>query len=89
MGDGVLAEVDTALVLDLLDLEGHEHCQGFGGESAEGIDFPYSDGEDCIQPIQLLILEDRHLAHRHFFQVHDLHKFIDSTVLIRHIYETV
>ena len=63
VGDGIFSKVDTALVHDLLDLKGHEHRKTFCGQGAEGVEFPGANGQDCVQAVHLLILEDRHLAH--------------------------
>ena len=63
MGDGILAKVNAALVLDFLYLKGDEHGQGFRGKSAEGVDFPRTDGQGGVQAVELLELEHRKLAH--------------------------
>ena len=63
MGNGIFAEVNAALVHDLLHLKRHQHRQALRGEGSEGIDFSRTDGEHRIQSIRLLILQRRHLAH--------------------------
>lgn len=61
--NGVFPKVDTAFVHDLLHLKGHEYREAFRGQSAEGVEFPGANGQDCIQTVHLLIFEDGHLAH--------------------------
>ena len=63
VGNGVFTEVNAALIHDLLHLERYQHRKALRGESSEGIDFSRTDGEHRIQPIRLLILQRRHLAH--------------------------
>ena len=73
MGDGVLSEVNAALVLYLLHLKGHEYCKAFGGEGAERIDPPCADGENGVQPVQLLEFQNGKLAH--MLSCHGEHRF--------------
>ena len=61
--DGVLPEVNAALVLYFLHLKGHEHCKALGGEGTERIDSPCADGENGIQTVKLLKFQNRKLAH--------------------------
>ena len=63
VGDGVLPKVNAALVLDLLHLEGHEHRQALGGEGANGVDCPHTDGQSRVESVHLLEFQHRHLAH--------------------------
>ena len=63
MGDGVLSEVNAALVLHLLYLKGHEHRKAFGGEGAKRIDPPCADGKNSVQPVELLEFQHSKLAH--------------------------
>ena len=73
MGDGVLSEVNAALVLHLLHLKGHEHRKAFGGESAESIDLPCADGKNSVQPVELLEFQNGKLAH--MLSCHGKHRF--------------
>ena len=63
MGDGVLAEVDAALVHDLLHLEGDEHSKALRRQRPEGVNAPRPDGQHCIKPVILLILQHGELTH--------------------------
>ena len=63
MGDRVLAKVDTALVHDLLHLEGNEYGKRFGGQSAERIDLADTERQHGLETVHLLILQGCHLAH--------------------------
>ena len=63
MRDGILSEVDAATILNLLDLEWHEHGKALCGQGAEGVDLPHPNGENGVQPVQLLIFQRCHLAH--------------------------
>ena len=63
VGDGVFSKVDTALVHDLLDLKWHEHRKALRSQGTEGVELPGANGQDCVQAVHLLILEDSHLAH--------------------------
>ena len=63
MGDGVLSEVNAALVHDLLHLKGHEHGKALGGQGAEGVDAAHTDRQRGIQTVKLLELQCCHLAH--------------------------
>ena len=73
VGNGVLSKVNAALVLDFLYLKGDEHGQGFRGKSAEGVDFPRTDGQGGVQAVKLLELEHRKLAH--VLSRHGKHRF--------------
>ncbi len=59
----VFSIVDAALVLNLLHLEGHEHRKALRGQRSEGINLADTDRKDRVQPVELLVLEYRHLAH--------------------------
>ena len=63
VGDGVLSEVNAALVLHFLHLKGHEYRKALGGEGAKRIDSPCADGKDSVQPIELLEFQHGKLAH--------------------------
>ena len=63
MGNGIFAEVNTALIHDLLHLEGHQHRKALRGESSECVDFSRTDGQHRIQSVRLLILQRGHLTH--------------------------
>ena len=63
MGDGVLAEVDAALVHDLLHLEGDEHSKALRRQRPEGVNAPRSDGQHRIKPVILLVLQHGKLTH--------------------------
>ena len=63
VGDGVLSEVNAALVLHLLHLKGHEHRKALSGEGAKRIDPPCADGENSVQPVELLEFQHGELAH--------------------------
>ena len=63
MRDGVFSEEDTALVLNLLHLKGHEYRKTFGGKGTERIDFASTDRKYRIQAVKLLEFQHRHLAH--------------------------
>lgn len=63
MGDGVFAVVDAALIHNLLHLERDKHSKALRGEGTHGINFADADGQDGIQPICLLILQNCKLAH--------------------------
>ena len=73
MGDGVLSEVNAALVLYLLYLKGHEHRKAFGGKGAKRIDPPCADGENGVQPVELLEFQHGKLAH--MLSGHGKHRF--------------
>ena len=63
VGDGVFSEVNAALVLHLLHLKGHEHRKALSGEGAKRIDPPCADGENSVQPVELLEFQHGELAH--------------------------
>ena len=63
VGDGILAEVDAALVHDLLHLEGDEHSKALRRQRPEGVNAPRSDGQHRIKPVILLILQHGKLTH--------------------------
>ena len=63
MADGVFSKVDTALVHDLLYLEGDEHGQALGGQCAEGVDATGADGQNGVEAVKLLELQNSQLAH--------------------------
>ena len=63
VGDGVLSEVNAALVLHLLHLKGHKHRKALGGEGAKRIDPPCADGKNGVQPVELLEFQHGKLAH--------------------------
>ena len=63
VGNGVFPEVDTALVLNLLHLKGHEHRKALRSQGTERIDLPGTDGQHRIQAVKLLEFQHRHLAH--------------------------
>ena len=63
VGDGIFSKIDAALVHDLLNLKGHEHRKALRSQGAEGVELPGANGQDCVQAVHLLILEDSHLAH--------------------------
>ena len=71
--DGVLPEVNAALVLHLLHLKGHEHCKTFGGEGTERIDLPCADGKNGVQPVELLKFQHGKLTH--MLSRHGKHRF--------------
>ena len=63
MGDGVLAEVNPALVHDLLHLEGDEHSKALRRQRPEGVNAPRPDGQHRIKPVILLVLQHGKLTH--------------------------
>ena len=63
VGNGVLSEVDAALVLNLLHFEGNEHRKALGGKGAERIDFARPNGQRGVQAVELLELQCGKLAH--------------------------
>ena len=63
VGDGVLAEVDAALVHDLLHLEGNEHGKALRRQRPEGVNAPRPDGQHGIEPVILLVLQHGKLTH--------------------------
>ncbi len=63
VADGVLPEIDTALVHNLLHLKGNEHRKALGGQRPKGVDTPGADGQYRVEAIELLILQHRKLAH--------------------------
>ena len=63
MGDCILPKVNSSRLLNFLHLEGHEHRKALCSKGSEGINLPGADGQRCIQTIQLLIPQYRHLAH--------------------------
>ena len=63
VADGVLPKIDTALVHNLLHLEGNEHRKALGGQRPKGVDTPGADGQYRVEAIELLILQYRKLAH--------------------------
>lgn len=63
VADGVFSKVDAALVHDLLHLKGDEHGQTFGGQCAESVDAPGSDGQNGVEAVKLLELQNSQLAH--------------------------
>ena len=71
--DGVLSEVNAALVLHFLHLKGHEHRKAFGGEGTERIDSPCADGENGVQPVELLKFQHGKLTH--MLSRHGEHRF--------------
>ena len=71
--DGVLSEVNAALILHLLHLKGHEHRKTFGGEGAKRIDPPCADGKNGVQPVELLKFQNGKLAH--MLSGHGKHRF--------------
>ena len=73
VGDGVLSEVNAALVLHLLHLKWHEHRKALSGEGAKRIDLPCADGEDGVQPVDLL--EFQHGKLTHMLSCHGKHRF--------------
>ena len=62
VGNGVLPEIDTAPVHDLLHLKGHEHGKALGGQGAESVDLPGADGQDGVQAVELLVSQHRQLT---------------------------
>ena len=73
VGDGVLSEVNAALVLYLLYLKGHEHRKALGSKGAKRIDPPCADGENGVQPVKLLEFQHGKLAH--MLSGHGKHRF--------------
>lgn len=63
VGDGVLAQIDAARFVDLLDLERHEHGEALRGECAEGVYLPGADGQHGVEAVYLLEGQSRQLAH--------------------------
>ena len=80
MGDGVLSEVNAALVLYFLHLKGHEHCKAFGGKGAKRIDPPCADGKNGVQPVELLEFQHGKLAH--MLSCHGKHRFCVAVELL-------
>ena len=73
VGNSVLSEVNTALVLHFLHLKGHKHRKALGGEGTERIDPPCADGENGVQPVELLEFQNGKLAH--MLSCHGKHRF--------------
>ena len=63
MGNGVLPEVDAALVLNFLHFEGNEHRKALGGKGTERIDFARPNGQHGVQAVELLELQGGKLTH--------------------------
>ena len=63
MGNGVLPEIDTAFILNLLHLKWHENGKAFSGQGTKSVDFACADWQRSIQPIKLLKFQHRKLAH--------------------------
>ena len=63
LGNGVLAQIDAALLLDLLHLKRHEHRQRLGGEGAVSADLLLTDGKHGVETVHLLILQNSQLTH--------------------------
>ena len=63
VGDGVLAIIQSAPVLDLLHLKGHKRSQRFSGQGAENVDLPGAEGQHRVQTIHLLEGQRCDLAH--------------------------
>ena len=80
MGDGVLPEVNAALVLHLLHLKRHEHRKALGGEGAKRIDSPCADGKNGVQPVELLKFQNGKLAH--MLSCHGKHRFSVAVELL-------
>ena len=62
LADDILPVVHTALMADLLSIEGHEDGQGLGGEGAEGVDAAQAQGQHRHQTLRLLPVEGGELA---------------------------
>ena len=73
VGDGVLSEINAALVLYLLHLKGHKHRKALSGEGTERIDPPCADGKNGVQPVELLEFQNGKLAH--MLSCHGKHRF--------------
>ena len=80
VGDGVLSEINAALVLYLLHLKGHKHRKALSGEGTERIDPPCADGKNGVQPVELLEFQNGKLAH--MLSCHGKHHFSIAVELL-------
>ena len=62
VADSVLTVVDTTLVTDLLNLERHKDRETLRGERSQHVDFPAPDGQNGIEPVHLLKLQNSELT---------------------------